>query len=184
MTVKIYFDTTCWVRMVENDLNKQFLEKEKESILEIQDIVENNKDKFEFISSNHQLQQLDNKLENPQTSDDQLDPLLVVIASCKVHAGETSDYDPPSSTQMANELAGKVNLPDFEDVKHIAIAWIKEVNYFVTVDWTTILNLNQNKMIENALDSMWHPTLHFTAKPVEIFDANSFLAYIKNDIGV
>ncbi len=170
--MKLYFDTSCWVRITETNLDeilkyeknqiikqkkKELIEKERTAVVDILDLQEKNKVKYTIISSKHQIGQLYTKLTSLKTSQRQKEALPAVIAFCIENTDNTTNSDPPNWFQPRNELMQKCVLPDSEDAKHIVIGWIREADYFVTTD-KPLYDYNK-KCIESTLDSMLHPTL-------------------------
>lgn len=177
--MKIYFDTTCWIRTIENDLN-QSSEKEKQTILRILEMVQKDPSKYEIVSCQTQINQLYTKKNSSNTDQKKKEALAYVIAQIEIYCSNTINNNPINSNSSRDELQRKISLRDNEDAKHIAIAWLREADYFITVDWSSILNINTDKQIEEALASMYHPTLCDTDKVVKICSPASFLECIKN----
>lgn len=177
--LKIYFDTTCWIRTVETNLNKHS-ETEKTIILDILEMVEQNSSQYEIVSCQTQLNQLYVKKNSSRTSADMKEALIYAIAQIEVHCNNTIDDDPANSNLIRDQLQEKISLPDNEDAKHIAIAWLQDTDYFITTDRISIINININKRIENALASMQNPNSNQTGKVVKICSPESFLQCIKS----
>lgn len=72
---------------------------------------------------------------------------------CKVAVIDFEKTDPNCYNEI-NEFHKKVCLNDTEDRYHIVIAWMKEVDYFVTADRE--LFSTRRKDIEKTLGDMYH----------------------------
>lgn len=177
--MKIYLDTTCWIRTTEsNDILTRFQTEEKEAILNFLDIIWANSEEFQVVSSKHQRYQIENKIRN--TNPTQKTALEYVLAQIETLASKTLQYNPSLHNEKTAEFLTKFPMmPDREDARHIIISWLHNADYFVTTDWRSILNINPAKNIENVLASLIHPISPQTSKPVQIIDAKSFHEYIE-----
>lgn len=129
------------------------------------------KSDYELVSSKTQMKQLYFKKDNPNTSSANKNALEYIIAQMESLCSGIQN-DPPNTPLVQGELLSKTTLPDREDARHIAIAWLCGCNYFVTIDWKTILNLNGSKMIESALTSI--PNFQGHNHSFEVTDARTF----------
>ena len=105
------------------------------------------------------------------TSPEDKNALDFVIAQIE-SISQGYDQDPVNTNFVQNEILIKTTLPDREDARHLAIAWISCCDYFITMDWNTILNLNQSRMIESALSSITGITN--TNNSFEVIDSKTF----------
>ena len=165
----IYLDTTCWYRPFE-DHSVQSRIDEQNTILEILEENEKNNPTFEIVSCEMQVNQVYSKRNSLNTSTDQRILLQSIIDLIEMNTGNTTDRNPYNVNQFVNPLLQATNLSDREDARHIITAWILKSNYFLTTDYSTILNHNTNRQIESFLDSQVHPTLGLNGHTVEIRD--------------
>ncbi len=172
----MYFDTTCWIRTIETVSGS--LLNEKNAIIDILDLKEQNPSQYEIVSCKTQLHQLYTKKNSGNTSAAMKEALVVAIAQLEIHAEHTITNDPFNVIQKRNELQQLISLPDNEDAKHIVTAWIHQADYFITVDWRSILNFNTGHIIENALRSMVHPIQGIIGLNMTIIDPISLLAIL------
>lgn len=92
------------------------------------------------------------------------------MAQCAQASGNTIHSTPYHKYEF-EQLMIKTGLQDNEDGHHIAIAWIKGAEYFITVDYTTILSKKSD--IEDALEII--PTLPaFGTKDMKIMNPVMF----------
>ena len=155
--LKLYFDTTTWIRLYEN-LTEDYTKLEQEAIDDILD--EKNNTLFEIISSKFQVDQLYTLLNSSNTSENKKDAIQKSIAQCIENTGQTTQTSPYCQQELDEfMLESKIN--HREDGRHIVTAWIREANYFITTD----RELYKDKQIdiEKALSKMWNPLsqLHY-----------------------
>ena len=127
----MYLDTTCWVRTCEVP-SKRFLLEEKTATRKIISRIFQTAN-YELVSSRTQLNQLYVKKNSLKTSPDDQNALDFVIAQIETLCSGHQN-DPLNTRLVQNELLSKTTLPDKEDARHIAIAWLSGCNYFVTID--------------------------------------------------
>lgn len=149
--IRVYLDTTCWIRTIENP-SKRFLIEEKNATRKIIEKIQQSSN-FEIISSKTQLEQLYVKKNSGNTSPQDKNALAFVIAQIETISSKYQQ-DPNNTALVRDEILAKTTLPDREDARHIAIAWLSCCDFFITIDWNTILNLNKSRMIESALSSI------------------------------
>ena len=106
---------------------------ERQAILDILDVIDNNQSEFQIISSLYQINQLYSKLRSKNTSANLQEALPTSIAFCETHAGNTIKSNPVYKS-LADELLAKSNIRDQDDANHIVIACIRDVDYFITTD--------------------------------------------------
>ena len=140
--LKIYLDTGVWIRLFETSLDVH-REKDKNAIGDILDEICGT---HEIISSLFQNNQLEG-LKNSYTGNKQL-AMIAAIAQCKQASGNTMHSTPYHKYEF-EQLMAKTGLQDNEDGHHIVIAWLNGVEYFITVDYSTILSKKSD--IEEAL---------------------------------
>lgn len=167
--IKVYLDTTCWIRTVENP-TKRFLIEEKDATRKIINQIQQSSN-YEIISSRTQLHQVYIKKNSGNTSPQDKNALEFVIAQIEVNSSGYQ-HDPTNTISIQNEILSRTTLPDREDARHIAIAWLSHCNFFITIDWNTILNLNQSRMIESALSSI--PSFSNYNNNFEVIDSRTF----------
>ncbi len=174
----LYFDTTCWYRPFENHTVQSRIN-EQEAIISI--LEENEKDNvgYEILSCEMQVNQVYSKRNSLNISPEHKLLLQSIIDSIEMHTGNSTENNPFNVTQFLNPFLAATSLPDREDAKHILTAWILKVDYFITTDYTTILNINDNRQIENFLDSQIHPALGTLGNVVEIRDPVTGLAELR-----
>lgn len=178
--MKLYFDTTTWIRTVETP-SDIFKRKEKEAITEILELNEKQPNEYEIISSKTQLNQLYTKKNSLRTEQVMKDSLEYVIAAIEEKTNTSCKNDPWNVNQFLDSILKNTGLPDKEDAKHITIAWINNADYFITTDWRSILNLNKTNIIENSLKNLIHPNNGNSGYEVKIIDPVCFMnEIIKN----
>lgn len=177
--MKIYFDTTCWYRPFESHSVQSRID-EQNAILEILEENENDNSTYEIVSCEMQVNQVYSKRNSLNTSANQRILLQSIIDSIETHTGNTTDRNPFNVSQFIDPLLQATNLADREDARHIITAWILKSDYFLTTDYSTILNHNTNRQIESFLDSQIHPILGLNGHVVEIRDPITGLRELKN----
>ncbi len=146
--MKIYLDTGIWIRLFETNLTQE-QEKDQQAI---EDILEELKNKHEIVSSRFQVRQLEALLSGSQGN--KRLAVTAALAQCKYAAPSTIQSTPYHDNEF-RELMQKTGLQDAEDGHHIVIAWFKGAEYFVTVDYTTILS--KKNVIESTIASIIMP---------------------------
>lgn len=110
-----------------------------------------------------------------RTSQSMKDVLDLIIASVEEHTGTSTNSNPYGINELLEPFLSVTQLQDKEDARHILTAWIRGAEYFITTDYSSILNYNTNCEIENYLNSQSHPILGTTGHTVKIRDPSSFL---------
>jgi len=152
------------------DPSKRFLKEEKKATRKIVAQISESSN-YEIISSQTQLNQLYVKKNSTNTSATDRDALDFIIAQIETICSGYQN-DPPDTRLIQNDLLSKTTLPDREDARHIAIAWLSCCDYFITIDWKTILNLNNSRMIESALTAI--PNFQNHNQNFEVTDSRTF----------
>ncbi len=165
----LYLDTACWYRPFENHTIQARLD-EQESIISILEENETGSPTFEILSCKLQVNQVYDKLHSLNTSPDEKLVLPLIIDSIETHTRSSTNKNPFQVKQFLNNFVSATNLPDSEDSKQIITSWILRADYFLTTDYSTILNINDNRQIETFLDSQIHPILGTHGNIVEIRD--------------
>jgi predicted nucleic acid-binding protein len=150
--------------------SKRFLIEEKHATRKIIEKIHQSSN-FEIISSKTQLDQVYIKKNSSNTSAQDKNALDFIIAQIET-ISSNYQQDPINTSSIRDEILSKTTLPDREDARHIAIAWLSCCDFFITIDWNTILNLNKSRMVESALSSI--PTFSNYNINFEITDARTF----------
>ena len=164
--MSLYIDTTCWYRPFENHTIQARID-EQEAIFSILEENENSNPVFEILSCQMQVNQVYSKRNSLNTSPDEREVLQLIIDSIEDHTGNTTNNN-PNTRPFLDSFLNATNLSDKEDARHILTAWVLGADYFLTTDYTTILNVNDNRQIENFLDSQIHPLSGALGNIVEI----------------
>jgi len=170
----LYLDTTCWFRPFEDHTVQARID-EQNAITTILEQNENDSNEFGIVSCQMQLHQLYTKRNSLNTSEDEREVLDLIIVSLEEHA-ENTDNNPTGINNLIQPFIDATQLPDREDARHILTAWIRGAEYFITTDYSSILNYNSNGEIENYLSLQNHPILGTTGYTVKIRDPVSYVA--------
>lgn len=174
----IYLDTTCWYRSFERHKVQERIS-ERNAILSILEENEKDNKEFKIVSCKMQINQIYSKWNSLDTDEVQKTLLRSIIASIKFHAGDSVSGNPYQVRQFLDEFLTSTDLPDVEDARHILTAWILRADYFLTTDYTTILNVNADHRIESFLDSRIHPILGTVGRSIKILSPVSGLAELE-----
>lgn len=169
----LYLDTTCWYRPFEEH-SVQARKDEQSAITTILEKNKENPNDFGIVSCLMQINQIYSKKNSLGTSEERKKVLDLIITVIEEHAVDI-DSNPPGINPLLRPFTDATQLHDNEDARHILTAWIRGAEYFITTDYSSILNYNSNCEIENYLSSQNHPVLGTTEHTVKIRDPVSYL---------
>jgi hypothetical protein len=144
--LKLYFDTTTWVRLFETGNPK--IDAERTAI---QRICEQN---MEIITSQFQLAQMYSKKNSRSIPPEENELFAKAISVCEFRATTPPKFDPYYGS-ILREFSDKTNLQHREDKIHLILAWLNEADFFITTDGE--LYNTEKLSIEVVLAGMVHP---------------------------
>lgn len=145
--LRLYFDTTTWVRLFETGNEKIINERNAIHSICTQ--------KFDIITSQFQIRQMYSKKNSNSISAQQKSAFEQAIATCESIAIEPPRFDLYYGNYL-KEFTSKTQLQHQEDRIHIVLSWLYRVDYFITTDYE--LFKTEKSSIEVALAGMVHPT--------------------------
>lgn len=166
--MKIYFDTTTWIRIYE-ELDDQTQIEERDAIDSLLELLQ---DDDEILTSKFQINQMYSFLNSANRSNDEKDAITKALAHCEEKCRILDSSDPYCKAET-DELIQEASLNHREDARHIVISWRKEADYFITTDRE--LFHDKRGAIENALNKMWHPTAAGNSKRLIVLNPIDFL---------
>lgn len=170
--MKLYFDTTTWIRLYETNLDKKN-QQEQDAIDDILQKID--EESLIIISSKFQLNQLYSLSHSVNNSSNKNDAIAKAIAHCLETTGITTNTSPYCKQEL-DEFMVESKIQHKEDGRHIIIAWIREADYFITTDYE--LFKDKKSDIEKALNKMWHPLSPIHSQRMSILNPVGFLPKI------
>lgn len=169
----VYFDTTTWIRPFEDNSNERPSQERNAINIILEEIGSN-----EIISSKFQLDQLYSKVNSKDNSEDEQDAFAKSIALCLQNTGNTTKTT-PYCKQEVDELIFNTKLKHREDAYHIAIAWLRIADYFITTDGE--LYDEKKSIIEKTLNGMWNWGVDSHTHNMTIINPIDFLPILREN---
>jgi predicted nucleic acid-binding protein len=168
--LKLYFDTTTWVRLYEEGDSKIIAERDATTK------IITCKNDLEIITSQFQLRQMYSKVNSHSIDPNKREAFRKAVATCEVITTSTPKFDPYCEHHL-KDFSSRVTLRHNEDKHHIILAWMKEADFFITTD--DELYNTQRIDIENTLNNMIHPSSAINYHKVRILNPIEFCRIFK-----
>ncbi len=156
---------------------RPFQVKDEKTKLESDAILEiiRNRQSFAIHSSEFEINYFEGTQHSHSLSDTKKGAFAKAYTTCKNVVIDLDKNDPNCFNEL-KEFHEKVCLRDREDRFHIVIAWMKEVDYFITADRE--LFLDKRNDIQSTLASMYHILANSNSHKMEILNPREFVGSV------